>query len=222
MSRHLKNSVIAGLRANGFIFVPLPSQPTPHSKGVRYLTLNPLFTYLAGAMDAQKDGHKRRKRIVVRPSRHHLGLHELYTYHFPKHWSEACVSNRELIKEAQRQAHALEHDFSYEGLEWRIRFFSHYFRVFRCGEKPAPGLKRYSRFYQFAYVSIYRALKAAREAEQERAQHILEQARNIADEVSFVPILPARFRRRNYVRLMPSPALIPPNIFCPSSIISTA
>ena len=222
MSRHLKNSVIAGLRANGFIFVPLPSQPTPHSKGVRYLTLNPLFTYLAGAMDAQKDGHKRRKRIVVRPSRHHLGLHELYTYHFPKHWSEACVSIRELIKEAQRPAHALEHDFSYEGLEWRIRFFSHYFRVIRCGEKPAPGLKAYSRFYQFAYVSIYRALKAAREAEQERARHILEQAQNIADEVSFVPVLPARFRRRNYLRLMPSPALIPPDIFCPHSSFSTA
>jgi hypothetical protein len=189
---------------------------------VRYFTLAAGIKILCGAMDAQKDGHKRRKRIVVRPSRHHLGLHELYTYHFPKHWSEACVSNRELIKEAQRQAHALEHDFSYEGLEWRIRFFSHYFRVFRCGEKPAPGMKAYSRFYQFAYVSIYRALKAAREAEQERAQHILEQAQNLADEVSFVPVLPARFRRRNYLRLMPSPALIPPNIFCPAAVISTA
>jgi len=215
MSQHLKNIVMNGLRARCVTFVPLPSQPTPHSRGVRYFTLAAGIEILAGAMDAQKDGRKRRKRIIVRPSRHHLGLHELYTYHFPKHWSEACVSNRELIKEAQRQAHALEHDFSYEGLEWRIRFFSHYFRVFRCGEKPAPGLKAYSRFYQFAYVSIYRALKAAREQEQERAQHILEQARNIADEVSFVPILPARFRRRNYVRLMPSPALIPPNIFCP-------
>ena len=203
-------------------FVPLPPQPTPHSKGVRYLTFVEGINSICQAMDAQKDGQKRRKRIVVRPSRHHLGLHELYTYHFPKHWSEACVSNRELIKEAQRQAHALEHDFSYEGLEWRIRFFSHYFRVVRGGEKPAPGLKRYSRFYQFAYVSIYRALRAAREQEQERAQHTLEQARNIADEVSFVPVLPARFRRRNYVRLMPSPALIPPNIFCPVSSFSTA
>ena len=222
MSQHLKNIVMNGLRARCVTFVPLPPQPTPHSKGVRYFTLAAGIEILAGAMDTQKDGHKRRKRIIVRPSRHHLGLHELYTYHFPKHWSEACVSNRELIKEAQRQAHALEHDFSYEGLEWRIRFFSHYFRVFRCGEKPAPGLKAYSRFYQFAYVSIYRALKAAREAEQERAQHILEQVQNIADEVSFVPVLPARFRRRNYVRLMPSPALIPPNIFCPATVISTA
>jgi len=222
MSQHLKNIVMNGLRARCVTFVPLPPQPTPHSRGVRYFTLAAGIKILCGAMDAQKDGHKRRKRIVVRPSRHHLGLHELYTYHFPKHWSEACVSNRELIKEAQRQAHALEHDFSYEGLEWRIRFFSHYFRVFRCGEKPAPGMKAYSRFYQFAYVSIYRALKAAREAEQERAQHILEQAQNLADEVSFVPVLPARFRRRNYLRLMPSPALIPPNIFCPAAVISTA
>ena len=204
MSQHLKNSVIDGLRANGCIFVPLPSQITPHSKGVRYLTLNPLFTTIRGAMDPQKIGQKRRKRIVVRPSRHHLGLHELYTYHFPQHWSEACVSNRELIKEAQRQAHALEHDNSFEAVEWRIRFFSHYFRVVKGGEKPAPGMKPYSRFYQFVYVSIYRSLQAAlhpiTETVRLPATETAQQAdslspaqresaeSSLADEVSFVPI----------------------------------
>jgi hypothetical protein len=204
MSQHLKNSVMNGLRANGCIFMPLPPQITPHSKGVRYLTLNPLFTTIRGAMDPQKIGQKRRKRIVVRPSRHHLGLHELYTYHFPKHWSEACVSNRELIKEAQRQAHALEHDCSFEAVEWRIRFFSHYFRVVKGGEEPAPGMKPYSRFYQFVYVSIYRFLQAAQQqtcqATQQPATETAQQADSLfpapresaesrlADEVSFVPI----------------------------------
>jgi hypothetical protein len=171
---------------------------------VRYLTLNPLFKTIRGAMDPQKIGQKRRKRIVVRPSRHHLGLHELYTYHFPQHWSEACVSNRGLIKEAQRQAHALEHDCSFEAIEWRIRFFSHYFRVFKGGEKPAPGMKPYSRFYQFVYVSIYRSLQAAQQQTCQAAIHpITETAQQadslspapresaesrLADEVSFVPI----------------------------------
>ena len=51
-----------------------------------------------GAMDMVKEGQARKKRIIVRPSRFRSGLFELYTYHFPKHWSAACVANRELIK----------------------------------------------------------------------------------------------------------------------------
>jgi hypothetical protein len=124
-------------------------------------------------MDEAKDGRKRRKRIVVRPSRHYDGLFELYTYHFPKHWSDACVANRNLIKEAQRRAHALEHDHSVEALEWRIRFFRHYFTVFKGGAKPEPGMKRYSRFYQYTYVALYRELK---------------QNQKIAEEVTFEPV----------------------------------
>lgn len=46
-----------------------------------------------------------------------------------------------------------------EGLEWRIRFFAHYFKMFKGGEKPAEGMKRYSRFYQYVYVAIYRELR---------------------------------------------------------------
>ena len=118
---------------------------------------------LWGAMDLEKEGRARRKHIIVRPSRFRDGLFELYTYHFPKHWSAACVANRELIKEAQRQAHALEHDHSIEALEWRVRFFNHYFRVFKGGAKPEPGMKPYSRFYQYTYVAIYRQLKAAQQ-----------------------------------------------------------
>ena len=112
-------------------------------------------------MDYGKEGRRYRKRIIVRPSRFRDGFFELYTYHFPKHWSAACVANRELIKEAQRQAHALEHDHSIVGIEWRVRFFLHYYRVFKGGAKPEPGMKPYSRFYQYTYVALYRQLKAA-------------------------------------------------------------
>jgi hypothetical protein len=135
-------------------------------------------------MDRYDEGQKYKKRVVVRPSRFRKGLHELYIYHFPKHWSAACVANRELIKEAQRQAHALEHDHSIEALEWRIRFFNHYFRVFKGGAKPEPGMKPYSRFYQYTYVAIYRQLK-----EEAAKQQALQPQQ--PEEISFEPIVSA-------------------------------
>ncbi len=178
MLMHLKTKVINRLKWDGFEFVSLPAGSTPHKRGVHYFHTCAFLTAIRGAMDIAKEGRKCRKRIVVRPSRFRAGLHELYTYHFPKHWSAACVANRELIKEAQRQAHALEHDHSIEALEWRVRFFNHYFRVFKGGAKPEPGMKPYSRFYQYTYVSIYRQLQAERKKAQE------------PEPVSFEPIEP--------------------------------
>ncbi|MBO7456470.1 MAG: hypothetical protein J6T71_01450 [Paludibacteraceae bacterium] len=168
MSRHLKNIVIDGLKSCGFTFETPPS--ARRSKGVRYFRACVGVDCFWGSMDRPKMGQARRKRIVVRPSRFRDGLFELYTYHFPKHWSAACVANRELIKEAQRQAHALEHDHSLAALEWRTRFLHHYFTVFRGGAKPEPGMKPYSRLYQYTYVAIYRELKA----EQQKAQAELD------------------------------------------------
>lgn len=188
MSRHLKNIIKAGIKAKIGTFVPLPAKSTPHSKGVCYFEKTPRIATIRGALDLVRIGQQRRKRIIVRPSRRYPGLHELYTYHFPTKWSAGCVANRELIKEAQRRAHALEHDFSSEGLEWRIRFFSHYFKVVKGGAAPAPGMKAYSRFYQFAYVTIYRALKSAAQqaAQQAEAQQIADL--QAAEEVTFEPI----------------------------------
>ena len=167
MSMHLKTKIINRLKWDGFEFVSLPRSATPHKWGVHYFRTCAFLTAIRGAMDIAKEGRKCRKRIVVRPSRFRAGLHELYTYHFPKHWSAACVANRELIKEAQRQAHALEKDHSIEALEWRVRFFNHYFTVFKGGAKPEEGMKPYSRFYQYTYVAIYRQLQAERKKAQE-------------------------------------------------------
>ena len=191
MSRHLKNIIKAGIKAKIGTFVPLPAKSTPHSKGVCYFEKTPRIATIRGALDLVRIGQQRRKRIIVRPSRRYPGLYELYTYHFPTKWSAGCVANRELIKEAQRRAHALEHDFSTEGLEWRIRFFSHYFKVVKGGAAPAPGMKAYSRFYQFAYVSIYRDLKSA--ALQAEAQQIADL--QAAEDVSFEPISTSPSRR---------------------------
>ena len=188
MAMHLKTKVIDRLKWDGFEFVSLPRSATPHKRGVHYFRCYMGVEALWGAMDMAKEGHRCKKRIVVRPSRFRRGLQELYTYHFPKHWSAACVANRELIKEAQRQAHALEKDHSIEALEWRVRFFNHYFRVFKGGAKPEEGMKPYSRFYQYTYVSIYRQLQAERKKAQE------------PEPVSFEPVEPEQpFRLKRHV-----------------------
>ena len=174
MPKHLKTRVINGLKSVGAFFVQIPPTATPHKRGVHYFRMDiGGINALWGAMNSEKEGRKYRKHIVVRPSRYRNGLFELYTYHFPKQWSAACVANRNLIKEAQRRAHALEHDHSIEALEWKLRFFHHYYTVCKGGAKPEPGLKPYTRFYQYTYVYIYRRLQA--EA-------------SLASEVSFVPV----------------------------------
>ena len=144
-------------------YVALPPNSAPRARGVRYFVPITLYEAYWGAMNSVKAGRRYKKHIVVRRMPYAHGLLQLYTYHFPKTWSAACVANRELIKQAQRQAHALEHAHTREALEWRLRFFNHYFSVVKGGAAPEPGLKPYSRFYQYTYVSIYRQLQSARD-----------------------------------------------------------
>ena len=144
-------------------YVSLSPNSAPRARGVRYFVPITLYEAYWGAMNSVKAGRRYKKHIVVRRMPYAKGLLQLYTYHFPKTWSAACVANRELIKQAQRQAHALEHAHTREALEWRLRFFNHYFSVVKGGAAPEPDLKRYARFYQYTYVSIYRQLQAARD-----------------------------------------------------------
>ena len=161
MSKHLKTTIFLTLTSTLFREVPSPAVSKVHARGVRYLYPIDGINYYCGMMNSHKIGQKYRKHIIVRRVPRFGGLHQLYTYHFPKTWSASCVANRELIKTAQKLAHALEHDYSPEGIEWRLRFFHHYFHVVKGGAKPEPGLKPYTRFYQYVYVSIYRDLKSA-------------------------------------------------------------
>ena len=221
MSRHLKNIIISRLQDSVATFVDLPANATPHTKGVRYFRTVEDIKCLWGAMNTMEEGRQRRKHIIARPSRFRAGLFELYTYHFPTHWSAACVANRELIKLAQRQAHALEHDYSPAALEWRLRFFTHYFRVVRGGAAPEPGMKRYSRFYQYTYVAIYRELQSARDTLQQRqtTANDFQQLQTTADDISFEPISRPLRDRRSY----PLTALIhypEPEDFAPSIPLS--
>ena len=202
MSRHLKNIVMSGLKNLIASYVPSPAVSTRPARGVRYFRPITDVDFFWGAMDNLKVGRKRRKHIIVRRMPR-LGnrLLQLYTYHFPKTWSAACVANRELIKTAQRIAHALEHDTSRAGLEWKLRFLKHYFAVCVGGAKPEPGLKRYSRFYQYTYVSIYRELQAASQP-QEQEINIDDITIEPLNAPSFDPIdlrsLPANIIRRHF------------------------
>ena len=200
MSRHLKNIVLSGLKNLISSYVPSPALSTPPARGVRYFRPVTSVEFFWGAMNDLKLGRKRRKHIIVRRYPH-MGnrLLQLYTYHFPTHWSEACVANRELIKIAQRQAHALEHDYSPVGIEWRIRFFKHYFTVVKGGATPEPGLKRYSRFYQYTYVAIYRELQAALREPKEQEINI--------DDISIEPVIKRPILKRHIDFFSPNPCI---------------
>lgn len=69
----------------------------------------------------------------------------------------------------------------------------HYFRAdigvdaFKGGEKPAEGMKRYSRFYQYVYVAIYRELQREAKGEIEAVQRMKENEVDI-EEISFEPV----------------------------------
>ena len=188
MPRHLKTHVLSRLNSAISYFLPPSDVSALHTRGVRYFVPVEGIDAFWGAMNTVKEGRRYCKHIIVRHAPEHHGLLQLYTYHFPKHWSAACVANRELIKEAQRQAHALEHDHSIEALEWRVRFFKHYYTVFKGGAKPEPGMKPYSRFYQYTYVAIYRQLQAERKKAQE------------PEPVSFEPVEPEQpFRLKKHI-----------------------
>lgn len=144
-------------------------------------------------MNTVDEGRHYKKHIIVRRVPRRGGhLLQLYTYHFPKAWSAACIENRELIKTAQKLAHSLEHDHSLAAMEWRIRFFRHYFRVVKGGAKPEPGLKPYTRFYQYTYVSIYRDLQSAwlTASVADRTRQKALESETSEDAISFNPVAP--------------------------------
>ena len=204
MSRHLKTRIISRLKGIVSYYVPSSEISASHRRGVRYFVPVELAKALWGAMNTVEEGRRYRKHIIVRHCPQHRGLLQLYTYRFPKTWSAACVANRELIKEAQRLAHALEHDHSYAAIEWRIRFLTHYFRVFKGGAEPETGLKPYSRFYQYTYVTIYRQLQA-KQAAMQTAEHA-EQLSNrplppTEEEITFDPIAHTCWRANRSIPL---------------------
>ena len=191
MARHLKSIVKNRLKSAISYYTPNSDISASHRRGVRYFVPIVGIDMLWGAWSTAKEALHYNKHIIIRRVPRHGGtLLQLYTYHFPKTWSAACVANRNLIKTAQKLAHALEHDHSFAAMEWRIRFFRHYFHVVKGGAKPEPGLKPYSHFYQYTYVSIYRELQSARltASVADRAQQKALEPQPVEETISFDPI----------------------------------
>jgi len=207
MGKHLKTLVIDRLASTCATFVSLPPEIAPSSKGVRYFTTVAGIKTLRGAMDLIREGRKYHKRIVVRPSRHRPGYHELYTYHCPKTWSQACQDNRALMHEARLQAHAIERDHSLAALEWRVKHLANYYN-------PKDGIKPYARLFHYVYFVLQRDMRAAKTdsssvpterpvpASSSSAQNVRAEVA-LTSEVSFEPIVTIPFGHYKYPHLHP-------------------
>ncbi len=202
MKKHFKTRIVDGLASTCANFKPLPPGSARRARGVRYFSPVLAINVLWGAMDRQAEGRQHKKHVIVRRTHCRHRLLQLYVYHFPKQWSAACQENRAIQAVARRRAHDLEHDYSRAALEYRIRFLSHYFRVFKGGEKPAEGMKPYSRFFHYSYVYILRELYAA-QAQQQAAQLQSQQEEGI----TFEPI-----ELYGTTSDAACPANIPPNV----------
>ena len=207
MGKYLKTRVMERLSATCATFVSLPSGATPSSKGVRYFTTVVGIKTIRGAMDLIREGRKYHKRIIVRPSRHHPGYHELYTYHIPKAWSKACQDNRALLHEARLQAHAIERDHSLEALEWRVQHLANYYN-------PKDGIKPYARLFHYVYFVLQRDMRASNnepslalneptEPESSSSAQNVRSAVSSPTEVSFEPIVTIPFGHYKYRHLHP-------------------
>ena len=117
---------------------------------------------LWGAIDSVRQGKKNGYRVVVR--RHEYDedknydqegrkIHELYYYHFHEGpWSEGATRNREIIKAAQKAAHAIERDAALRPI-WEEAYANY------RASLPAGTTKHYH-FYNFVYVTILRDMYA--------------------------------------------------------------
>ena len=210
MGKYLRTRVMEHLSATCATFVSLMPDATPSTKSVRYFTTVEGVQTLRGAMDLISEGRKYHKRIVVRPSRHHPGYHELYTYHIPKAWSKACQDNRALMHEARLRAHAIERDHSLAALEWRVQHLTNYYN-------PKDGIKPYARLFHYVYFVLQRDMRAAKTepsivptetyepASSSSAQNV-RAAVSSPTEISFEPIITIPFGHYKYRHLHPSRA----------------
>jgi hypothetical protein len=118
---------------------------------------------LTGALDSKKYAQSHGMRLV---SRHREGKGEEHQVYFMQlhegPWSEGATKNRELIKAAQKLAHAIDKaarkpeecsvEIVEEAKEWKARF-----EAYRAGLKE--GERGYGSLYTYTYVNIYKEMR---------------------------------------------------------------
>ena len=126
-------------------------------------TYNIAIDKLSGALDSKQYGLTHGYRLVSRHVKKDDDEHQVYFMKMHEgEWSEGATKNRELIKAAQKRAHAIDKaarkpeecdpELVAEAAQWKERF-----EVYRAGLKE--GEKGYGSLYTYAYVQIYREMK---------------------------------------------------------------
>ena len=122
----------------------------------------PAIESYTGTLDSPKEGQAKRQRVISRFRPGTKG-HQMYTMHMHEGpWSEGATSNRELMKTAQREAHAIERAAKHPELatpeyltlaaEWQKRFAE-----YKSTKKPED--KQFATLYTYTYSHLYRELK---------------------------------------------------------------
>ena len=116
-----------------------------------------------GAQDSRKTGQEKRERLISRYRNGQAHQYPMKMHEGP--WAEGATANRELMKTAQREAHAIERAAMHPELstaeyitlaaEWQQRFAE-----YKSTKKP--GEKQFFSLYTYTYSHLYRELKAGK------------------------------------------------------------
>ena len=127
------------------------------------VTYNVAINTWRGPLDSRKTGQAKRERLVSRYRKGSGENHQVYPMKMHEGpWSEGATRNRELMKNAQREAHAIERAAKHPELatpeyltlaaEWQKRFAE-----YKSTKKPED--KQFATLYTYTYSHLYRELK---------------------------------------------------------------
>ena len=116
-----------------------------------------------GSLDSHRTGQAKRERLVSRYRKGSGENHQVYPMKMHEGpWSEGATANRELMKTAQREAHAIERaakhpeqasaEYLAKAAMWQDRFAEY-------KSTKQPGDKQYATLYTYTYAHLYRELK---------------------------------------------------------------
>jgi len=126
-------------------------------------TYNIAIDKLSGALDSKQYGLTHGYRLVSRHVKKDDDEHQVYFMKMHEgEWSAGATKNRELIKAAQKKAHAIDKaarkpeacspELVEDANRWKDEF-----AAYRAGLKE--GEKGYGTLYTYTYVKIYRQMK---------------------------------------------------------------
>ncbi len=127
------------------------------------VTYNVAIDTWRGPLDSRKTGQAKRERLVSRYRKGSGDNHQVYPMKMHEGpWAEGATRNREVMKTAQREAHAIERAALHPELatpeylalaaEWQKRFAE-----YKSTKRPQD--KQFATLYTYTYSHLYRELK---------------------------------------------------------------